>query len=74
MFNVKGGKSQQLTRKVTSAREVLQVLLDVAIVCWAALTASWLGWLDLQGTSVKKQEFHGFPGVCMGVLQVPVWF
>lgn len=40
MFNVKGGKSQQLTRKVTSAREVLQVLLDVAIVCWAALTAS----------------------------------
>lgn len=74
MFNMKEGKSQQLTRQITSAREVLQVLQDVATVCWAALTASWLGLLDLQTTSVKKQAFHGFPGVCMGVLQVPMWF
>lgn len=39
MLNIKRGKSQQLTRHVTSAREVLHVLKDVATVCWAVLTA-----------------------------------
>lgn len=69
MLNIKRGKSQQLTRQVTSAREVLHVLKDVATVYWAALTAhSWVGW-TIQSTSVKKQEFHGFAVVCMGILQ-----